>query len=119
MSLPAKLVAWAGENNGRITDAEAAFCDAVDRLSRAGVGFGFMQQVCEWMWQDFCARLNLPGGAWGPEYFNEKIAKLERTQKDLLAFAKLIATYADDLKKAGLQDLAQIAEVEIAKMEKS
>jgi hypothetical protein len=70
--IPEKLAVWAQQPNAVVSPAEMAFLAAI-REARAGyVGYGWMQQVIEWAWQEESGE-----GAWGPEYFGKQIAQLE------------------------------------------
>ena len=52
------------------TDADWQFVADMRKAAKAGVGYGFMQQVTEWEWQDNHDH------SWGPEYFGEERKKL-------------------------------------------
>ena len=54
--------------------AEARWLEAVRDAARAGVGYGWMQQVIEVEWN---ATGQTPGSAWGPAYFEQEMARLE------------------------------------------
>lgn len=77
MRLPKKLTDWAAQCEGAmITEYELEFLRAVNRAADFGVGFGWMQQVIEWAWQEQSEIDGLPGSSWGPEYFGTKISDL-------------------------------------------
>jgi hypothetical protein len=57
--------------SGRYNPAEAQFILDMRCAAKRGVGYGFMQQVIEWEWQ------SKGPGAWGPEYFEQRIRELE------------------------------------------
>lgn len=77
MPIPEKLRKWANQPGAVLGPVESAFIEAIEEYFKAGVGFGFAQQVIEWMWQEFAERMGFPGSAWGPEYFNARIHELE------------------------------------------
>jgi hypothetical protein len=80
--MPRKLREWcARPHSAGIGPGEAAFLAAVYRAHSIKVGFGFMQQVCEWVWQEECP--HGPEGTWGPEYFGKEIDRLEAENKEL------------------------------------
>lgn len=53
-----------------LSAAEMRFIANMRLAASDGVGYGFMQQVTEWEWQD------KGEGAWGPEYFHAEIERL-------------------------------------------
>lgn len=53
----------------RITPQGESFLRAVREHKE--LGYGWMQQVIEWEWQ------HKSPGAWGPEYFNKEVERLE------------------------------------------
>lgn len=61
-----------------VSDADKLFIANMRHAAKNGVGYGFMQQITEWEWQD--------NGdyAWGPEFFAEerKTLTAEGTRKD-------------------------------------
>lgn len=61
----------------RVSNSELRFIADMRVAAREGVGYGFMQQVIEWEWQ------NTGVGAFGPEYFNKRIAALEKKVAEL------------------------------------
>lgn len=71
IELPTRLRNWLAQPGCQITSAEVEFLEAVRAFAARGVGYGFMQQIIEWEWQDKGI------GAWGPEYFAGRIAALE------------------------------------------
>lgn len=73
-----KLLVHLAHPHTFLTLADRAFVQAVYDGAARGVGFGFMQQVTEWVWQEWAARNGFSGSAWGPEYFNARIAELEK-----------------------------------------
>lgn len=77
MPLPRKLVAWSKQPGAVVTPAERNFCDIVSQYREFGIGYGWMQQTIEWMWQEWADAHGLPGSAWGPESFAKRIADLE------------------------------------------
>lgn len=86
--LPKRLQEHLRQPGAFITDADREFIEAVRALAARGVGYGFMQQVAEWMWEEKC-----PGGSWGPEYFEAKVLDLERR---LASAYERCAKIADD-----------------------
>lgn len=78
-----------------VSPFEWAFLAAVRDAAKLGVGFGWMQQVVEWEWQDKCERDGPSGGAWGPEYFNRRIAELEAANAELVAAANAMLAALD------------------------
>lgn len=95
MAMPKKLIAFAEQPGSVLSDADREFAEAVDRLSRRGVGFGFMQQVCEWAWQEYCERMGLPAGAWGPESHAAEVARLEAENRELRSLVRRLESRAD------------------------
>lgn len=76
MTIESRLAEWAAQPGaGGVTAAEREFVDALRKAAAAGVGYGFMQQVIEWEWQ-----AKDPKGAWGPEYFEKQIRKLQASR---------------------------------------
>lgn len=72
-----RLAEWLKQPGAVVTAAQRQFIDDMRRARAAGVGYGWMQQVIEWEWQ---ARGT---GAFGPEYFNKRIADLEERLLEL------------------------------------
>ena len=72
--IPKRMLDWEAQDPSvcRITTADLKYIIAVREAYSAGVGFGAMQQIVEWIWQE-----NNPDLSWGPEYYNKKIDKLE------------------------------------------
>jgi hypothetical protein len=60
-----------------LSPAERNFIADVAAAALQSVGYGFMQQICEWVWQDHLEIQGKPNTAWGPEYFNKRIRELE------------------------------------------
>lgn len=54
-----------------VTGPELQFIADMRKAAAAGVGYGWMQQICEWEW---AAK---GPAAWGPEYFHRRITELE------------------------------------------
>ena len=80
--MPQKLKDWCNRPySAGIGPEEAFFLNAVYSAHHNGVGFGFMQQVCEWIWQEESPYG--PDSAWGPEYFGKEISRLESRIKEL------------------------------------
>lgn len=59
-----------------ISVVDRQFIADMRRAAANEVGYGFMQQVTEWEWQD-----KDEFGAWGPEYFEKEIERLTK-QRD-------------------------------------
>ncbi len=57
--------------------AEEAFLHVVREAAKEGCGYGWMQQLieCEWRQKD-------ERGAWGPIYFERRIAELQQQLRD-------------------------------------
>ena len=71
MTLEERLDQWASQSPHLIvTDAERTFIEDLRRAAANGVGYGQMQQLIEWEWQH-----KHPGAAWGPEYFEKRLAQ--------------------------------------------
>lgn len=85
--LPMKLQKWLEQPGSVLTTGDRAFVEEVRTYARLGVGFGFMQQVIEWVWQEWAAQYGLQGSSWGPEYFGARIAELETKYKYLMQAA--------------------------------
>ena len=77
MTAEQRLREWAKQPETAVSPAEWQFLAAVQQYAGRGVGFGFMAQVIEWEWQHYCERMGFPGGAWGPEYYDNRIRELE------------------------------------------
>jgi hypothetical protein len=74
MTVEEKLTAWASQGpTARVSPAERQFIEDMRKAAAAGVGYGWMQQVIEWEWQE-----KYPGTAWGYEYFMNQIRELEK-----------------------------------------
>lgn len=69
--IPAKLTRWAEQPGTRITRAELDFINEVHVAAEQFVGYGWMQQVIEWIWQERGI------GSWGPESHQQRISDLE------------------------------------------
>src|SRR5262249_2076973 len=61
--LPQKLRDWLRQPGSVLLPGFREFVVAVREFAAHGVGYGFMQQVIEWIWQE-----KDPIGAWGPEF---------------------------------------------------
>lgn len=71
MSVEENLATWLKQPGAFVTPAEQAFISDMRKAAAAGVGYGWMQQVIEWEWQ------SKGPGAWGPNYFRNRIKELE------------------------------------------
>ena len=83
-NIPAKLQQWMQQPGARLLPGELEFLEQVRRFAAMGVGYGFMQQIIEWEWQDDCARAGFPGGAWGPESHELEMRQLEKELSEAL-----------------------------------
>lgn len=70
---------WCGETGGAVGEVEQAFVQMVHAFAFLGVGYGFMQQIIEWIWQE----TRIGSGAIGPEFYEKKIRALEDQIKKL------------------------------------
>lgn len=77
LTLEQRFSHWLRQPGTFVTDCEKAFVVRMRDAANCGVGYGWMQQVIEWEWQAYCEAHNLPGWAWGPEYFGKRIKELE------------------------------------------
>ena len=77
--LPEKLSKHIDLPGSSISAAERAFLQAVHDSAKMGVGYGWMQQVIEWVWQE------AGPGAWGPEYFYADKAEAVETERERCA----------------------------------
>lgn len=75
MSLEDKLAKWAQQPGAVVTAPERQFIEDMRKAARAGVGYGWMQQIIEWEWQ------SVGSEAWGPEIFNSENNRL-RAERD-------------------------------------
>jgi len=77
--VPEKLRQWARDNgpSALITGDEINFILEIHRAAAFHVGYGWMQAIIEWIWQESS------GEAWGPEYFQNRINELEEEIKQL------------------------------------
>lgn len=73
--LPKKLQQWLTRPGTVITPAEIAFIHAMRASAAEGVGYGWMQQVIEWEWQEKGV------GAWGPESFEAELLDNLKSRK--------------------------------------
>lgn len=97
MSIPEKLRKWAEQPGAVLTDLDRGFCEMVADYADARGGYGFMQQVIEWLWQERAAKRGSPGSASGPESHGKEIAALEAENARLRgAIAAHHAQKADD-----------------------
>ena len=83
--IPEKLKAWSLQPGTVLDPAEEEFVRLLGHYFRDGIGYGFAQQVIEWMWQELAEADGVPGSAWGPEYFNARVAELEKRNAELVA----------------------------------
>lgn len=75
MSIESKLAEWQAQGpECVVSQEERQFIADMRKASAAGVGYGWMQQVIEWEWQ---ASDKFPQCAWGPEYYERRVAELE------------------------------------------
>lgn len=72
MTLEEKLGEWLKQRGTSIVCPEREFIKLMRKAAAEGVGYGWMQQIIEWEWQ------SKGPGAWGPEYFNREIQRLEK-----------------------------------------
>lgn len=79
MELPTKLKEWLKLPGARLLPREIEFIARMRESAATGVGYGFMQQVIEWEWQDRAI------GSHGPEYFRKRIDELEKERDALRA----------------------------------
>lgn len=63
-----RLGEWSKQPGAVVTDAQRQFIADMRSARESGVGYGWMQQIIEWEWQ------NKAPGSWGPEYFRAEIA---------------------------------------------
>lgn len=62
-----RLAVWLQQPGTTITPAEREFLTDMRKASRAGVGYGWMQQIIEWEWRHYLYRMGCsPNGALGP-----------------------------------------------------
>jgi hypothetical protein len=71
MSLENKLARWLEQPGTFMTSAERQFIADMRKAASAGVGYGWMQQIIEWEWQD------KGDGAIGPEFALKLLRELE------------------------------------------
>ena len=89
--IPEKLRRWSEQPGAHITPTMRAFCfNLAAFLEGGGVGYGFAQQIVEWLWQERCERDGLPGGAWGPESHARERAELATEVARLRAALELV-----------------------------
>lgn len=88
--LPRQIKEWLKQPGSRLGEDERLFIQCVRHFAGRSVGYGFMQQVCEWEWQAACERDGLPGSAWGPEYFHNSREKAVLAERE--ACVKLVAS---------------------------
>lgn len=75
--LPEKLRKWHQQPYSVLDPECVKFVEQVHEFARRGVGYGFMQQVIEWIWQEETEKRYGTNGAWGPEFFAAQIRELE------------------------------------------
>lgn len=96
VELPKNLREWLKQPGAVLTQADRDFIDDATIYANHGVDYGFMQRVCEWLWQERVERGGLPAGsAWGPEYFNAEIARLTAALDKSLAFKNYVHSRLD------------------------
>lgn len=71
MTVEDKLTEWLKQPGAFITNSQIQFIEQMREAAKAGVGYGWMQQIIEWEWQSKSA------GALGPEYFERRIRGLD------------------------------------------
>lgn len=74
MTAEDRLAKWSEFSGMSVPQPESEFIADMRKAARAGVGYGWMQQIIEWEWQ------SVGSGAWGPELFN---AENDRIHADL------------------------------------
>ena len=80
MTVEDKLREWLDSAPGAfVTTPEIDFIRDMRSAAKGGVGYGFMQQVIEWEWNS-----QVKEGGWGPEYFQKRIAALEKLLAEAL-----------------------------------
>lgn len=67
-----EIVATEFHSPAMMTPADWQFVADMRKARGAGVGFGAMQQYCEWEWN-----ATIEVGGWGPSYFQKRINELE------------------------------------------
>lgn len=83
MSIESKLNKWLKQPGTFVTSAEREFIARMREAAAAGVGYGWMQQVIEWEWQDLLMRkYGTDVGAFGPEHCERFHHGRERPQPD-------------------------------------
>lgn len=75
MTVEDRVKEWLKQPGARVMPGETEFIADMRKAALHGVGYGWMQQVIEWEWQSKGA------GAWGPEYFEKRIAELTAKEK--------------------------------------
>ena len=84
-----------------ISAADSQFIEDMRRAAANEVGYGFMQQVTEWEWQD------KHDHSWGPEYFDAEIDRLSSEVKNL--------KYNIDYYKEMLEEIQKVLGSKMAK----
>jgi hypothetical protein len=74
MILEERLAEWLKQPGTALSAAELQFITDMRKAARKGVGYGWMQQVIEWEWQEVH-----PGSAWGPEYYEKELRAQRRS----------------------------------------
>lgn len=60
-----------------VMPGEEAFLQCAAEAAQRGVGFGWMQQATEMLWQEWSKAIGHPPTAWGPAYYEARIRELE------------------------------------------
>lgn len=70
LTLEQRLAQWASQPGAFVTAAEWEFIQHMRDAARCGVGYGWMQQIIEWEWDEKSPH------SWGPEYHERQLAAL-------------------------------------------
>jgi hypothetical protein len=97
MSIESRIAEWLKQPGTAVTPAEREFITLFRAAAANGVGYGWMQQVIEWEWQESMQKhYGLDVGALGPEYFQKELRALEAK----VLSPEMIDTIIDGLNEA-------------------
>ena len=78
LTVEERLSEWMKQPGAFVRPCERLFIEDMRSAANASVGYGWMQQIIEWEWQNTLHhKWQLNSGAFGPDYFGKRIAELE------------------------------------------